>query len=161
MKKVCLSFLIVFLIGTFCTYSVEAKSMDAVGANHMLVDKYKTDYHRDDDFTGNCADFASTIRMGGYVIYLVKIVLPLFIIVKASMNLFSLVANGKPDEFKKQMMKFAYSCAAAIIIFFVPTIVDTIFGFVGRYNTGKTSDTEICVACVFEPFGNTCKTYAE
>lgn len=161
MKKTVLSFLLVLLISMFIAVPVEAKKVVINESISVMAYSTTSDYHRDDDFTGNCADFAHTIRMGGYLIFLVKIILPFIIIVKASMNFFSLVLNGKPEEFKKQAMSLAYSCAAAIIIFFVPTILDTIFGFVGGYETGKTNDSEICVACVFDPFSDTCKNAAE
>lgn len=161
MKKTVISFLLLLITSMILTMSPEAKGISFDASVSTMAYSTTTDYNRDDDFTGNCADFARTIRMGGYLIFLVKIILPFIIIVKASMNLFSLVTNGSPEEFKKQTMSFAYSCAAAIIIFFVPTIVDTLFGFVNKYSTGKNADTEICVACVFDPFSDTCKNAAD
>ncbi len=107
-----------------------------------------------DDFSHNCADIANTLKLVGYVIIIVKIAIPLIIIVKSSLSLITTVTSGTPDEVKKGLINLAYSVAGAVLIFYVPTIIDTIFGFVNSYN--KTSDAEICSACVFDPLGGNC-----
>jgi len=114
------------------------------------------DSNRVDDFTTNCKDFAKTIRMGGYLVFIVKIALPLIMIVKASLSIISVVTSGKSEELLKQAKKFMTSAVAAILIFFIPTIVNVIFSFVAGFNDNMTSDSKICSACIFEPFSSTC-----
>lgn len=120
-----------------------------------------TDYDRDDDFSTNCADFAHTLRIGGYLIFLVKIILPFIIMIKASMNMMTIVTNGDPGELKKQAKKVVTSLIASIIIFFLPTLLNTMFGFISNFSSNRTEDSKICSACIFEPFSSTCTDYSE
>lgn len=140
---------------------VQGKSLSISDGVLIMVEPNKTTYGEYDDMTTNCADFANVLRIGGYLVFLVKIILPLLLICKSSFNLISVVTNGKPEELKKNANKLLISCIAAIVIFFVPTIVNTIFGFIEGFNEGKTSDSLICSECVFNPLGETCKQYAE
>ncbi len=117
------------------------------------------DPNREDLFDGNCHDFAGTIRIGGIILFLVKVILPIIIIVKASMSFVSVVTNGKPDELKKKASKMMVSILAAIIIVFLPTIVYTLFGFIAKYNDNITDDSKVCSACIFDPFGSECSSH--
>ncbi len=160
MKKTFQILLLIIISGLFLTSNVEAKNLEI----DNLVPK--VEYHvlageELDDFSHNCADLAKTLRLAGYIVLLAKILIPLIIIVKSSINLITVITSGSPDEFKKKLISLAYSLAAAVIIFFVPTIVDVIFGFINSYNTGYTEDAKICSACVFDPLGDLCTTHAE
>ncbi len=159
MKKTIHILLLIIISGLFLTSNVEAKNL----ADYDLLPKIE--YHvltdeKLDDFSHNCSDLAKTLRLAGYLVLLAKILIPLIIIVKSSLNLISVITSGSPDEFKKKLISLAYSLAAAILIFFVPTIVDVIFGFINSYNTGYTDDAKICSACVFDPMGTLCTTHA-
>lgn len=156
MKKFIFCFLILIAFGLY-TPTANAKTIQSDG-DFLILASTSGDI---DDFSTNCQDFAKTIRIGGYLILLVKVLLPLIIIVKSSLNLISVVTNGQPEELKKKSNQMVTSLIAGIIIFFVPTIVYTIFGFVSKYNDGITEDSKICVACVFEPFSTECNTYAD
>lgn len=116
----------------------------------------ETDY-----FDHNCQDAAKVIRMVGYLILAIKILIPMIIIVKSSMNLLSTVTKGSQDQLKKDMQKLGISLVAGIAIFFVPTILDAVFNLVNGYGDNKSSDFEICEECIFHPLDNTCKTAAE
>lgn len=111
-----------------------------------------------DPFDTNCADFADTLKIGGLIIFIIKVLLPLIIIVRASLDLFSVVTSGDSGEFGKKMKKLGVSLVSAILIFFVPTIVSAIFGIITdiRGVNSSTSDIEVCKACLFEPFSGQC-----
>ena len=111
-----------------------------------------------DLFETNCADFASTIKIGGVILLLVKVMLPLIIIVKTSFSLWSVISKGTPDELKAKVNKMIISLIAAILIFFTPTIVDSTMDIITsiRGVSAKSSDMEICKACIFEPFSDKC-----
>lgn len=142
---------------------VNATASDSSNSNGSYNDQYipSTDYNRDDNFSGNCADFARTIRIGGYLVYIVKLLIPIIIIVKASMSFVSVVTNGKPDELKKKASKLVNALIAGILIFFIPTIVNVVFGFISSFNDNITEDSKICNACIFDPFSSDCREYAE
>ena len=111
-----------------------------------------------DYFDTNCADFADTLKIGGVIIFFIKILLPLVIIVRSSIDLLSVVTSGNSSEFGKKIKKLGTSLIAAILIFFVPTIVNVIFDVVTNIRgvDSSMSDIEICQACLFEPFSGKC-----
>lgn len=160
MKKTIRILILIIISGLFLLSNVEAKNLESYNLISKVEYHVLTDEELD-DFSHNCADLAKTIRLAGYLVLLVKILIPLIIIVKSSLNLISVITSGKSEELNKKLTSLAYSLAAAILIFFVPTIVNTIFGFVNKYNSNYTDDAKICSACVFEPLGDLCTTYAE
>lgn len=155
MKRFVLCFLTVFASLLFLTENISAFN---VSDNIVTLDLFNEPYS--DEFDSNCADFASALRIGGYIILIVKIVIPLVIIVKATMNMLPAITNGNPQEVKKSSTKLVYSLLSAIIIFFIPTLIYTTFGFINDSNH-HLEDHEICNACVFDPFGDLCSKYVE
>lgn len=121
----------------------------------------------DYDFSNTCHDFASTIRLGGTILTLAKILIPFFIIGKTMLNLIGIITSGNPSDISKLIGKTLRSVAAAMIIFFVPTVINIIFGAINSYQNVGTdpvkvaskADAEVCRACIFEPFSNNCKQY--
>lgn len=113
----------------------------------------------DDDFNHNCKDFAKGIRIIGLLLFLVKIVVPLIIIVLSAINIFNVVLKGDAGEMNNQIKKTAISILAAILIFFVPSVINVAFNMLNK--TAKkeirNSDSEICRVCIFEPFSKECK----
>ena len=111
-----------------------------------------------DSFDTPCADFANTIKIGGLLLLLIKIFLPLIIIIKSSLRLFSVIAKGDSSDMRKKMENLGISLIAAILIFFTPTIVNSIFGIVTNIRgiDDMNGDIEICKACLFEPLSNKC-----
>ncbi len=161
MKKIIYGIMLILTSIFFVTTDVLAINLTSK-ENVLARDPYTTDYERDDDFSTNCHDFAHIIRIGGYIVFLAKLIIPLIIIIKSSINLFSVATSGKAEEeVKKNATKLAYSIGAGILIFFIPTIINTIFGIMSSYNSNLTSDSKICTACVFDPFGDLCKNSAE
>lgn len=64
------------------------------------------------------------------LITIIKIGLPLFIIVKATLDMVKLTLNGEMNYFKEAFSKISIRLIAAVLIFFIPTIVNVIFGFI-------------------------------
>lgn len=160
MKKFVYSFLILFILSAIFIPNVEAKTnfSDVVSIGDYSI---TSDYNRDDDFAHNCADFAHTIRIGGYLVNFVKVLLPFIIMVKATISFISVVTSAKPEELKKKASKLGVSLGCAVAIFFIPTIVNIVFGFIAGFNDNITEDSKICSACIFEPFSETCTKYAD
>ncbi len=163
MKKIVLCFLLLLTSVFVNTTAVEAKIMpfyDDVIEKFDDVEIPSTDYHRPDNFNRNCADFASTIKMAGVCLFFAKIILPLIIIATASINMMKVVSSGKQDEIMKQAKKAGVSLIGAILVFFLPTIIYTIYSFIDNFEENRTNDSKICYACVFKPYGNLCTQYA-
>lgn len=160
MNKCIISFLLVFISAIILIPTIYAGTL----SDSIVTMEYDitTDYNRvNDDFDTNCQDFAHTIRIGGYLLLLVRVLLPIVIIVKATMSLVSVITNGKPEELQKKVRQLVISLIAGVIIFFIPIVVDVIFGFINGYDSGITEDSKICTACIFEPYGSICSTYAD
>ncbi len=112
-----------------------------------------------EDFEHNCADFAGAIRIGGVLIFLVKIFLPLIIIAKSSIDIGKVVMSGNSGDFPKQAKKMGISIVSAIIIFFLPTLINTVFSFINGFEDNRSSDAEVCAACLFDPYSSTCESH--
>lgn len=160
MKKIILCLIATILCSFSLLLGSEVRALN-VNDNVLIMDQYTTEYNKPDDFDTNCHDFAKILRLGGYIIFLVKILVPLILIFKASINLVSVVTSGKQEELRKQASKIMVSVIAGIIIFFIPTIINVIFGFVSQYNDNITEDSKVCSACVFEPFSTECSSHIE
>lgn len=118
-----------------------------------------TNENKKDDFEHNCADFAGAIRIVGVLIFYVKIVLPLVIIAKSSIDIGKVVMSGNSGDFPKQAKKMGISLVSAIIIFFLPTLINTVFSFINGFEENRSTDAEVCAACLFEPFDSSCETH--
>lgn len=156
MKKALVCMLLVLITFMFGS-TVYAKEQVLEKNSYILIAA------KDDNFDTNCADFSPAIRMGGVIIFLVKIAIPLIIIFKSSLNLYSAVTSGNPDELKKKVNKLLISCGAGMVIFFVPTVINTVFNLVESYrnNMTSTNDAYICKECIFNPFGPICDNAAK
>ena len=70
------------------------------------------------------------------VIRIMVILLPIIILIKSAMDTYKAVVSNKPqDEIKDNFKKLARRIAAALIIFFIPTIVNFVFPLLGFYGT--------------------------
>lgn len=140
------------IISKLDTYSETLSSIDSSNSSSNSNDKFITDSY--DDFSNNCRDFSKALRFAGYIILVIKVVLPIVLIFKASLNLSKVVMSGAQEDLKKTVNKTVKNIVAAIMIFFVPTILNVIFGLVSNFN--PTEDSKICRACIFEPFSGVC-----
>ena len=59
-----------------------------------------------------------------------KVLLPLIIIVMTSFDVFKVIMAGEANTLKSQLGKFGNRLLAAVIVFFIPTVINVVFGFV-------------------------------
>ncbi len=105
------------------------------------------------DITTFCRETFELLQIVGWALTIFKIVIPLVIIALGLIDLGKAAVSSKPEEIKKSATSLAWRVAGGILIFFVPTIVMVVFGFVGKFNesTGK-SDYNVCKACITSPW---------
>ena len=100
-------------------------------------------------------EYRGTLRMMkiiGMFITIAKTVVPIIIMYKAIKELVQVVI-GKPDSFKETVPKLAKSTIAALVIFFIPTIVNYTINLATE---GKEdSDMAKCSTCLFNTSGCT------
>ena len=99
-----------------------------------------------------CSDSATVWQLIGNVINIFKIVIPIIIVLLAMVDLGKAVMAGEEKEIKTAQKMLIKRLVYGVVIFFVVTLVQTVFGLVGENNTDK-----ICWQCATKPSGDTCK----
>ena len=113
-----------------------------------------------------CASTANIWQIVGYVLLVFKIVIPIILIVFGMMDLGKAVVGSKEDDIKKAVRQLAMRAIAAVVIFFIPTLVSMILGLVSNFqSSGARDDFNVCRACITSPNGGNsdenCPNYAE
>lgn len=110
---------------------------------------------------GFCAQSANIWQVVGYVLLIFKIVIPILVIILGMIDLGKAVVASKDDEIKKSIKSLMWRAIAAVVIFFVPTLISLIMGLVSNFSaSGAQKDFEICRACITNPRKGNCVTYA-
>ena len=91
-----------------------------------------------------CADTANIWSLVGTILTIFKIVIPLLLIIFGMVDLGKAVIGSKEDDIKKATMSLMKRAIAAVVIFFIPTIVSVVIGLVDNEN----KNWEICRNCV-------------
>ncbi len=86
----------------------------------------------------------------GYVVMVLKILIPVIIIILGIIDLGKAVISGKDDEIKKSTTALMMRLIIGIVVFFVPSIVRAVFGLVDNYNEVK-GPANVCINCVTSP----------
>ena len=76
----------------------------------------------------------------GIVVTAIKVAIPIILIIFGMLDMGKAVTSGKDDEIKKQLMSFIRRAIAAVLVFFIPSIVGLILQTV---NTAVTAE-DIC-----------------
>ena len=97
-----------------------------------------------------CTDIGvkKTFRYFGYLLFFLKIIIPLLLIVMATIDIFKAITTPSPDEeFKKSIFSIIKRIVAGLLIFFAPTIIYFVIDSI--YSFEKIQD---CASCLFKPF---------
>ncbi len=84
-----------------------------------------------------CDTLSPFLSIVGYVVMIVKIVIPILLIVFGMLDVGKSVIASKPDEVTKNLKSFAMRCVAAVLIFFIPSIVSVLINAVASTNSDK------------------------
>ena len=104
------------------------------------------------DAVNFCANTANVWQIVGYVLLVFKIVIPILLIVFGMMDLGKAVVGSKDDDIKKAVRQLAMRAVAAVVIFFVPTLVSMILGLVSNFQkSGARDDFNVCRRCITNP----------
>lgn len=107
-----------------------------------------------------CRELSPILQLIGQVLTIFKILLPLVLIVLGIFDIGKAVISSKTDDIKKYMKNFAKKVAVVVLIYFVPTLVMVVFGFVGNFNeiTKESGlDYDVCYDCLFKPNSYNCQ----
>ena len=105
-----------------------------------------------------CSDTHEILGLVGWALTIFKIVIPLIIIALGLIDLGKAAVSSKPEEIKKSATSLAWRIAGGILIFFIPTIVMLVFGFVSKFSDSQSQvDWNVCYKCITAPWDSTCK----
>jgi len=108
---------------------------------------------------GFCADTANIWQVVGYVFMVAKIVIPILLIIWGMLDLGRAVVAAKDDEIKKATKSLAFRAVSAVIIFFIPTLINVVVGLISDFANVK-DDWDVCRRCITSPNGDECKRNA-
>ena len=94
-----------------------------------------------------CDDTASIWGLLGYVIMVIKIVIPLLLIILGMIDLGKAVVASDDKAINKSVNTLIQRFVAAIIMFFIPTIVSAIFNATTNANMTNPNMNK-CVQCL-------------
>lgn len=89
-------------------------------------------------------------KIVGMGITIVKIIVPIIIILYGMWDLFNIVTSGKDDAIKENAMKFLRRLIIGALVFFVPTILLSLFDFVGSAWSDVKQKYDNCVKCMLD-----------
>ncbi len=93
-----------------------------------------------------CAQTANIWQIFGYIVLVFKIVIPLLLIVFGMVDLGKAVVSSDEKAISKAVGTLVKRFIAAVVVFFVPTLVSALFNALGLIS--NTSDYNICIQCV-------------
>ena len=86
-----------------------------------------------------CTKTSDLLGLLGIAITIIKILIPIILIIFGMLDMGKAVTSGKDDEIKKQAMAFLRRAIAAVLVFFIPSIVGLIMSAANSNNNGSTS----------------------
>jgi len=111
---------------------------------------------------GFCVNTANIWQIVGIILLVAKIVIPILLIIWGMLDLGKAVVAAKDDEIKKATKSLAMRAVSAVIIFFIPTLVNVIFGMISNFSdSGAKEDWDVCRQCITSPNDNECDSAAE
>ena len=104
---------------------------------------------------GFCSDTANIWNVLGYVVTMIKIIIPLMLIILGMIDLGKAVVASKDDAISKATTSLIKRFVAAVIVFFIPTIVSALFNALALMSDEDQRDYNVCVQCLT---GGNCDT---
>lgn len=98
-----------------------------------------------------CSDnnVLKALRFVGYLLFAAKIIIPIILIIMGSIDYGQAIISSDADSVKKATNTFMRRVIAAIIIFFIPTIVNVVFRGLLHFKTFDEYNN--CRVCIFNP----------
>lgn len=92
-----------------------------------------------------------SLRIVGYAIFAVKIIVPIVLIIYGTIDVSKAVINGA-DSLQKNLVQFAKRSIAAILVFMAPGVINGIFNLIiDGYEDSTGSEYQMCFTCLFNP----------
>lgn len=103
--------------------------------------------------TGFCYETASLWQFVGIALLVFKIVIPIILIILGIVDLGKAVISSEDKAISKAAKTLGFRIVAAVVIFFVPTIISAVFLLISAFNTDAKADYDVCRTCITSPNG--------
>ena len=101
-----------------------------------------------------CTDTKDIWIFLGKIVFVLKILIPIVLLILGIIGLAKAVIADDDKEIKTQVNKLIKKFIAAVLIFFLPSIVKACFGLVDQFN-GEVEEGYInCVNYITDPYGS-------
>ena len=107
-----------------------------------------------------CVDSSSIWQYVGYLLMVLKIIIPLLIIILAMFDLGKAITSQDDSAISKAAGSVGKRIIMGIAIFFVPTIISFVFSLVTAA-APQIKAAEPCQKCLLDPTSETCKIYTK
>ena len=138
----------------FRCYCVDGTQTFAGSGEYNTYDACKNNCKCDNtsDSTENfCTKSGSVLQIVGYVLLVLKIVVPVIIIVLASIDMSKAVVSGEDKAVKEQSWRLIKRIILGVVIFLIPTIVKLVFFSISYFSDNMKTEFNNCVACLTSP----------
>ncbi|MBE6148505.1 MAG: hypothetical protein E7167_03315 [Firmicutes bacterium] len=106
---------------------------------------------------GFCAQTVEFWQLIGNILLVLKIIIPVILIVIGIITLGKAVISTDDKDMKNGFNSIIKKFVTAVLIFFLPTIITTLFGIVNGFEDLK-SDYNVCQKCISNPKGDFCQS---
>lgn len=103
------------------------------------------------DFCGD-EGVIKTSKFVGYIIYVIKILVPLALILFGSIDFIKAIIESDSNKIKNSGVTLAKRTIAGIIIFFIPTIISLALSLISSFDKDMKKDYERCYKCIKKPY---------
>lgn len=101
-----------------------------------------------------CEAASGLFSLLGIAVTVIKIAIPIILIIMGMLDMGKAVTSGKDDEIKKQVIVFLKRAIAAVLVFFVPSIVGLIMQMVNEATSQDTCGYSACIKDITGVEGN-------
>ena len=106
-----------------------------------------------------CSGTARIWRFIGYIIYVIRIAIPIIIILLGTIDLGKAVIAGEDKKVKEAQKSFVMRIIYGVAVFFVFPIVEIIFSLLGVDTSN--GNAKVCWDCATKPNNKVCARYID
>lgn len=92
-----------------------------------------------------CCQMSDMFKLLGLAITVIKIIIPILLILFGMLDMGKAVTSGKDDEIKKSAASFGRRVGAAVLVFFIPSIVGLVMNLISGAGASGTDSYCQCI----------------
>jgi len=109
---------------------------------------------------GFCAGTAGIWQFAGWIVTVLKVIIPAILVIIGIITLGKAVISDDDKLIKDGINKLIKKFIVAVVIFFIPSIIKTLFNVISGTDATK-NDTAVCITCIANPNSSACKSHVK